>query len=92
AGNLEDLDVPVYDPPPPLAESFADLRALPQAAARLHTQIAPPTVPYPVLARLGAPAFMEEIERWLKPAYDAMSETAVSTAFTDEINEASENE
>ncbi|MCP5098295.1 MAG: hypothetical protein GY943_22330 [Chloroflexi bacterium] len=92
AGNLEELDVPVYDPPPPLAESLADFWEVGEDATRLQTQIAPPTVSYPVLARLGAPAFMEEIERWLKPAYDAMSETAVSTAFTDETNDTNENE
>ncbi len=87
AGNLEGLVAPEYDPPPPLSDSLADFWAVGEDVARFQTQIAPPASPYPALERLGAPAFMEDIERWLKPAYDALSETAVAAAFTDEINE-----
>ena len=87
AGNLEGLAAPEYDPPPPLSDSLSDFWAVGEDVARFQTQIAPPASPYPALERLGAPAFMEDIERWLKPAYDALSETAVAAAFTDEINE-----
>ncbi|MFQ5435807.1 MAG: hypothetical protein ACE5FD_13095, partial [Anaerolineae bacterium] len=85
--GLEEMAVPEYDPPPPLSDALADFWAIGEDAARFQTQIAPPSSPYPALARLGPPAFMEEIKRWLQPAYDAMSETAVTTAFTDETNE-----
>ena len=87
AGDVEETAVPEYDPPPPLSDSLADFWAVGDEAAQFQTHIAPPDAPYPALARLGAPAFMDDIERWLKPAYDAMSETAVATAFTDETNE-----
>jgi hypothetical protein len=30
---------------------------------------------------------MDDSERWLMPAYDVMSETAVSAAYTDETEE-----
>ncbi len=84
ADGGEETSVPEYAPPPPLADSLADFWAIGSEAAHFQTHIAPPDVPYPALARLGAPAFMENMERWLKPAYDSMSETAVSTAFTDQ--------
>jgi len=87
AGDLTETAVPEYDPPPPLSASLADFWAIGAEAAHLQTQITPPDSPYPALARLGAPAFMEDLERWLKPAYDALSETAVAAAFTDEPNE-----
>lgn len=87
AGDLEETAVPEYDPPPPLSDSLANFWAIGDEAAHFQTQIAPPDVPYLALARLGAPAFMDDIERWLKPAYDALSETAVAAAFTDETNE-----
>jgi len=85
----EDTSVaPEYEPPPPLSASLSDFWEVGDEAAQFQTHIAPPDAPYPALARLGAPAFMDELERWLKPAYDAMSATAVSTAYTD----ANENE
>ncbi len=93
--ELAETAVPQYDPPPPLADSLADFWAIGAEATHFQTQIAPPAVPYPALARLGTPPFMEDIERWLKPAYDLLSKTAasallsasVATAFTEETNE-----
>ncbi|MFQ5435547.1 MAG: hypothetical protein ACE5FD_11780 [Anaerolineae bacterium] len=87
ADDGEEAIAPEYAPPPPLADSLADFWAIGDEAARFQTRIAPPDAPYPALARLGAPAFMEDMERWLKPAYDVLSETAVTTAFTDQTNE-----
>jgi uncharacterized Zn finger protein len=84
AGNQAgeaDADVPAYEPPPPL--SVADFWTGEAQSIRFQTHIAPPDSPYPVLARLGDPAFFPQIGRWLKPAYDGMSETAVSAAFTE---------
>ncbi len=87
AGDGEESVAPEYEPPPPLSDSLADFWAVGDEADQFQPHIAPPDAPYPALARLGAPAFMDDIERWLKPAYDAMSETAVATAFTEETNE-----
>ncbi len=87
AGGGEESAAPEYEPPPPLSDSLADFWAVGDEAAHFQTHITPPDTPYPVLARLGAPAFMDDIERWLKPAYDAISETAVAIAFTEETNE-----
>jgi len=80
-------EIPEYTPPPPLSDSLTNFWAVGDELAHFQTQIAPPDSPYPALARLGAPPFMDDIERWLKPAYDVMTETAVSAAFTDETNE-----
>jgi uncharacterized Zn finger protein len=90
AGDLPEIAAPEYDPPRPLFDSLADFWAVGEDAARFQTQIALPSSPYPVLTRLGAPAFMEDIAQWLKPAYDVMSETAVSAAFSE--NRTTENE
>ena len=90
AGDIAEIAAPEYDPPPPLFDSLADFWAVGEDAARFQTQIAPPSSLYPVLTRLGAPAFMEDIDRWLKPAYDAMSETAVAAAFSENITTANE--
>ena len=79
--------VPQYDPPPPLSDSLADFWTIDEEATGFQPKIDPPESPYPALARLGAPAFMEDIERWLRPAYDGMSETAVAAAFTDETKD-----
>ena len=90
AGDLEETAFPEYDPPPPLSDSLADFWAIGGDPTHFQTQIAPPSSQYPVLTRLGAPAFMEDIERWLKPAYDVMSETAIAAAFSENTIKANE--
>ena len=90
AGDTEESAAPEYEPPPPLSDSLTDFWTVGDEAAHLQPHIAPPDAPYPALARLGTPAFMAELERWLKPAYDAMSETAVSTAYTEDATTESE--
>ncbi len=86
-GGLDETAVsPEYDPPSPLADSLPDFWAVGDELAHFQTQISPPEASYPALARLGAPAFMDDLERWLKPAYDVMTATAVAAAFTDEID------
>jgi uncharacterized Zn finger protein len=87
AGGTEETAVPEYEPPPPLSDSLNNFWEIGEEAAQFQTHIDAPDTPYPALARLGAPNFMEDVERWLKPAYDVMSEMAVATAFTDEPNE-----
>ena len=89
-GDLEEIAAPEYDPPAPLSESLADFWAVGEEVTLFQTEIASQSSRYPVLTRLGAPAFMEDIERWLKSAYDVISETAVAAAFSENIT--TENE
>ena len=88
AGEVESEMLPAYDLPPPLSvENFwgAD-------TPQFQAHITPPDAAYPVLARLGDPTFYPELSHWLKPAYDVMSETAVSIAFDQtDTNEEKEN-
>ena len=52
------------------------------------THIAAPETPFPVLARLGQPDFLEEeITFLLGPAYEMISQEAIKMAFTDVDNE-----
>jgi len=85
AGDLEEIAAPEYDQPAPLSESLADFWTVGEEVTHFQTEIAPPSSRYPVLTRLGAPAFMDDIERWLKPAYDVMSETVVAAGFSENI-------
>jgi uncharacterized Zn finger protein len=49
------------------------------------TTIKPPVTELPILKRLGQPNFLsEDLQQLLGPAYRAISEAAISTAFTDE--------
>jgi uncharacterized Zn finger protein len=89
-GDLEEIAAPEYDPAAPLSESLADFWAVGEEAILIQTDIAPPPSGYPALTRLGAPAFMEDIERWLKPAYDVISETAVAAAYSENATTESE--
>jgi uncharacterized Zn finger protein len=89
-GDLEEIAAPEYDPPAPLSESMADFWAVGEEVTLFQTEIAPPSSHYPVLTRLGAPAFMEDIERWLKPAYDMISDTAVAAAYSENATTESE--
>jgi uncharacterized Zn finger protein len=89
-GELEEIAAPEYDPPPPLSESLADFWAVGEEVTLFQTEIAPPSSRYSVLTRLGAPAFMENIERWLTPAYDMISDTAVAAAYSENATTESE--
>lgn len=86
-GAADEGPVADYAPGPPLTESLAVSPAafwVPGPdLAQFNTRIVPPEMPYPVLTRLGAPAFMEDIQRRLGPAYDAISQRAVQAAFAD---------
>lgn len=86
-GLLRETAAPEYDAPPPLPASTADFWGTGEEGVHFVAQIAPPPVPYPALVRLGAPAFMEDIERWLGPACDAMSQAAIASVFTDDAPE-----
>ena len=54
------------------------------ASPPFPVEITPPSTPYAALTRLGAPAFMDDIDARLGPAYDAMSSAAIASVFTDE--------
>ncbi len=83
-GLLRESAAPEYDAPPSLPTSVADFWGIGKEGVHFPAQVAAPTDPYPALTRLGAPAFMEDIERWLGPAYDAMSEAAIASVFSNE--------
>ena len=87
--DAEAEPTPVYEPPPRL--SVENFWAGEGDGTAFQPRIAPPESPYPALARLGDPTFYPDIGRWLKPAYDVMSETAVSIAFDQPDTEENEN-
>lgn len=92
-GEAEDGVQPVESSPaPPLSESLDIFWQIGPEADHFSTHIARPDTPYPLLVRLGAPGFLEEIQRWLGPAYDAISEAAVAVAFTADTHEETETE
>ena len=80
---LKESPAPEYDAPP-LPASPADFWRTGEDSFHFPAQIEPPPVPYPALMRLGAPMFMEDIETWLGPAYDAMSKAAIASVYTDD--------
>lgn len=75
---------PTYEMAPPLDEVIGDFWQMGPSAAPLRPQIAPPDVPYPLLARLGEPEFLPEARRWLAPLYDMVSQRALAVAFATE--------
>jgi uncharacterized Zn finger protein len=79
-------------PAPPLSESLDTFWQIGPEVEHFTTRIIPPETPYPILARLGPPGFLEEIHRWLGPAYDTISEAAVATAFATETQDELEAE
>ncbi len=87
---LQEEAGPEYEPPPALPAATDDFWGVGQG---LHFPVAiePPPAPYPALTRLGPPAFMEEIEQWLGPAYDAMSEAAIASVIDEDAETPQEN-
>jgi uncharacterized Zn finger protein len=79
-----EADIPQYTPAPPLSESLPNFWQIGPDLEHLQLQIRPPETPYPVLERLGSPAFMPEARRHLALAYDVVSEEAVTIAFSEE--------
>jgi uncharacterized Zn finger protein len=77
---------------PPLSESLDTFWQIGPAAEHFTTRIAPPETPYPILVRLGPPGFLEDLQHWLGPAYDAISEAAVAAAFAAQTQEEIETE
>ncbi len=82
SADPEDNYEAAYEPSPPLStEGFWEIG---RELAHFRTQIAPPDIAYPVLLRLGAPGFMEDIEAKLGPVYDSLTQAALNAAFEDE--------
>lgn len=79
-----DDQTPQYAPAPSLSESLLNFWQSGPELEDLQIQIRPPATPYPLLERLGSPAFMPEAHRYLTLAYDAISEEAVTVAFSEE--------
>jgi uncharacterized Zn finger protein len=91
SGHADETPMAQHTPAAPLSESLDTFWEMGEELAHFSTHIAPPQAQYPVLVRLGAPAFMEDMQHWLGPAYDAMSETAVKTLFAEEDDGAEES-
>ena len=71
-----------YEPPAPLSmEGFWDVG---RELSHFRTRIAPPDIAYPVLVRLGAPGFMEDIEAKLGPVYDRITQATLDAVFGDD--------
>lgn len=84
--KVEESTAPQYDASP-LPSLPAEFWSTDDEPLRFPVQIEPPVVPHPVLVRMGAPAFLEDIDQWLGPAYDAISEAAVSSMLAGDVVE-----
>jgi uncharacterized Zn finger protein len=84
AGLNGDAQTPQYAPAPPLSESLENFWDTGPELEQLQLHIRPPQTPYPVLERLGPPAFLPEARRHLIAAYDAVSKEAITVAFSAE--------
>ncbi len=73
-----------YAPAPPLTDSIETFWQIGPELEALQLQIRPPETEYPILERLGLPAFMPEANRHLVLAYDAISREAINIAFSEE--------
>jgi uncharacterized Zn finger protein len=68
----------------PLEEQLDGYWKSAQPLNHFSVAVAPPPAPLPLLQRLGQPSFLdEELQRLLRPAYEAMTEAALAAAFAD---------
>ncbi|MGB0385577.1 MAG: hypothetical protein ACPGWR_12205 [Ardenticatenaceae bacterium] len=88
AEEEDGIELPEYEPAPPLHESLDHFWRLGQLGSgggsldHFATRIKPPVTPLPVLKRLGQPSFMDDqLTDLLKPAYSAISQAAIEAAF-----------
>ena len=82
SADLDDQPEVAYEPPPPLStEGFWEIG---KELTHFRTQIAPPEIAYPILVRLGAPGFMEDIEVKLGPIYDSLTQATLDAVFGDD--------
>lgn len=85
AEDTDDADEVVI----PLAETIDSFWEMGQPLTRFKTNITPPVTELPLLKRLGQPNFMnDDVFKLLGPAYQAITEAAIETAFSEESVEA----
>ena len=76
---------PEQEDVPPIEEELDRFWRVATAFDTINVSIKPPTVPLPVLRRLGQPAFVQEdIERLLASAYETISRAARELALGEE--------
>jgi uncharacterized Zn finger protein len=81
-GDEEDGQTEMVTPLPETLDRFWEMG---QPLTGFKTTLKPPITPFPVLKRLGQPAFInEDIVELLGPAYQAISDKAMAIAFEDE--------
>ena len=74
-----------------LTESIADFWGTNQPLSHFKTSIKPPVTELPILKRLGQPGFLsDDLLKTLGPAYWAITQGAVDTAFGDRYEEGEE--
>lgn len=83
AGLDGDEQTPQYAPAAPLSESLETFWETGPELEQLQLHIRPPQTLYPILERLGPPAFLPNAGRHLTQAYDAISKEAVTVAFSE---------
>jgi uncharacterized Zn finger protein len=84
SADSDEAQMTKYPPPPPLVEAIDTFWQIGPELDELQIQIRPPETEYPILERLGKPAFLPEAQRFQAMAYDAVSSEAVSIAFSEE--------
>lgn len=84
AGPVDD-EAAEMEAGPPLSAGLANFWELGPAVAHLPIAIKPPLTDYPILKRLGQPSFLsEDVLKLLGPAYRAITDQAILTAFGDD--------
>lgn len=82
AGSYEAVEgIEGIEAAPPLAEMLATFWQMGHALEHFPTAIQAPAQAYPVLRRLGPPAFAQNLEAALGPVYDEMTRAALRVAF-----------
>lgn len=82
---VDDAGETADEPPPPLPESPAEFWGAAQPGPFIKTAITPPALEWPILKRLGQPAFLhDDVMALLGPAYRQISRQAIAAAYEDD--------
>jgi uncharacterized Zn finger protein len=85
ASDPEDDFEAAEEPVTPLAETVESFWEMGQPLTHFKTTIKPPVTKFPILKRLGQPSFLrDDLLKILGPAYQAITEMAMATAFGNE--------
>ncbi|HEX9922337.1 MAG TPA: SWIM zinc finger family protein [Anaerolineae bacterium] len=91
AGAQDDEDV--EEVATPLADSLAQFWEMGTGLTRFRTGIKPPVTELPILKRLGQPSFLnEDLLKLLGPAYRAITDQGLATAYGTEADDDEEGE